>query len=214
MSRGGDRSHRLPIVGQPGPPAPERRDARENRARILAAARKLLRAQPIGEICMDQLAKEAGVGKGTVYRRFENRAALVEALLGQDATDLQNEVLSGFGLAPSAAWLVRLERFLAALMAFVLANAPLLSEAQAWSSGGPSRYDHPAHAWQRETVVRYLEHAMRAGELAPVDPWVSAEAILAAFDADRIQWFLSRGYSPAQLERDVQKLARRIIGIS
>lgn len=212
MSRGGDRNRRLPILGQSGPPAPERRDARENRERILAAARSLLRAQPIGDICMDQLAKEAGVGKGTLYRRFENRAALVEALLGEDATVLQDKVLSGFGLSASTAWLVRLDRFLEALMSFVLANASLLSEAQAWHAGGPARYDHPAHAWQRETIVRYLEHAIGAGEMAPVDPWVSAEAILAAFDADRLQWFLARGYSAEQIQAEMQKLAQRIIG--
>ena len=53
---------KLPVVGQPQP-VHERRDAARNRAKILATARELLDERPIGEICMDELARRAGRGQ-------------------------------------------------------------------------------------------------------------------------------------------------------
>ncbi|MFC8519414.1 TetR/AcrR family transcriptional regulator [Streptomyces sp. NPDC057257] len=55
-----------------------RSDARENRARILAAAREALTAD--GSTSMNQIAQRAGVGAGTLYRNFPTREALVLAV--------------------------------------------------------------------------------------------------------------------------------------
>ena len=55
-----------------------RSDARENRARILAAAREALAAD--GSTSMNQIAQRAGVGAGTLYRNFPTREALVLAV--------------------------------------------------------------------------------------------------------------------------------------
>ncbi|MCO8271630.1 TetR/AcrR family transcriptional regulator [Actinoplanes sp. TRM 88003] len=52
-----------------------RSDARENRARILAAARAAFLED--GETSMNQIAQRAGVGPGTLYRNYPNREALV-----------------------------------------------------------------------------------------------------------------------------------------
>ncbi|MEO0421385.1 MAG: helix-turn-helix domain-containing protein [Pseudomonadota bacterium] len=60
---------------------PERADAAENRHAILRAAQDLLRERPLQEITMTDLASAAGVGQGTLYRRFENKAMLAKALL-------------------------------------------------------------------------------------------------------------------------------------
>jgi AcrR family transcriptional regulator len=59
---------------------PLRRDAERNRLLILTAARTVF-AQRGLEASLDEIAKEAGLGVGTVYRRFPNREALVDALL-------------------------------------------------------------------------------------------------------------------------------------
>lgn len=55
-----------------------RSDARENRARILAAAREALTLD--GSTSMNQIAQSAGVGAGTLYRNFPTREALVLAV--------------------------------------------------------------------------------------------------------------------------------------
>ena len=51
----------------------ERIDAARNREAILEAAQRLLSAQGTESITMDKLACEAGVGKGTLFRRFGDR---------------------------------------------------------------------------------------------------------------------------------------------
>src|SRR3981081_516444 len=59
----------------------ERIAAARNRAAIIEAAERMLRDQGAEAITMDRLACEAGVGKGTLFRRFGDRASLFLALL-------------------------------------------------------------------------------------------------------------------------------------
>jgi AcrR family transcriptional regulator len=62
--------------------APRRADARRNRERILAAAKTIFAEQGIGAQ-MDDVARAAGVGVGTVYRHFPTKDALMERLVAQ-----------------------------------------------------------------------------------------------------------------------------------
>jgi AcrR family transcriptional regulator len=57
-----------------------RRDARRNYERILDAAR-LAFGESGAEACMEEIAARAGVGVGTVYRRFASKDALIDELL-------------------------------------------------------------------------------------------------------------------------------------
>jgi len=63
-----------------GPGRPLRRDAERNRERILRAARDLFVEQGLS-VGVDEIARRAGVGMGTLYRRFPNKDALVEETL-------------------------------------------------------------------------------------------------------------------------------------
>src|SRR3712207_9477395 len=58
----------LPVVG--APVVRERADAARNRLRVLAAAERLFAERGVGGVTMDDVAAAAGVGKGTLYRRF------------------------------------------------------------------------------------------------------------------------------------------------
>lgn len=58
---------------------PLRRDAERNRQRILIAAREVFRERGL-EVSMDEIARHAGVGVGTVYRRFPDKEQLINAL--------------------------------------------------------------------------------------------------------------------------------------
>ena len=84
MSRGlsshhDDRSTTAPSPRWPGP-APLRADARRNRERILKAARAVFADQGI-DAQIDDVAKRAKVGVGTVYRHFPTKEALLDAIV-------------------------------------------------------------------------------------------------------------------------------------
>ncbi|MHA7283184.1 TetR/AcrR family transcriptional regulator [Arthrobacter sp. TMS2-4] len=75
------------------PPAlrPLRRDARQNREVVLAAARRMFAAHGV-DCSFEDIARDAGVGVGTVYRRFPDRRTLIEAILEQRVTDVDATV--------------------------------------------------------------------------------------------------------------------------
>jgi AcrR family transcriptional regulator len=60
--------------------APLRADAERNRQRLLVAAKELFATRGL-HVTLDDIARHAGVGTGTAYRRFPNKDALIEALM-------------------------------------------------------------------------------------------------------------------------------------
>ncbi|MBS1679171.1 MAG: TetR/AcrR family transcriptional regulator [Actinobacteria bacterium] len=66
---------------------PLRRDAEENRRRLLAAAAEVF-AEAGLDATLDEVAARAGVGVGTAYRRFANKEELLEALFRERVADL------------------------------------------------------------------------------------------------------------------------------
>jgi AcrR family transcriptional regulator len=94
----------------------ERSDAARNRRRVLEVAERLF-AERGDAVTMDEIAREAGVGTGTVYRRFGDRAGLAQALLDTRERELQAEILRGPApLGPGAPARERLHAFLHALV--------------------------------------------------------------------------------------------------
>ena len=84
-----------PLLPLPGDTAPERRDAARNREALLVAAEALIEHCGIEGVTMDAVAARAGVGKGTVFRRFGSREGLMAALLNFSETEWQASVISG-----------------------------------------------------------------------------------------------------------------------
>jgi AcrR family transcriptional regulator len=76
----------MPRQGQ-GQPRRPRVDAERNRARLLDAARAAF-ASARGPVTLEQIARDSGVGIGTLYRHFPTREALVEALYRQELAEL------------------------------------------------------------------------------------------------------------------------------
>src|SRR5688500_13766774 len=65
----------------PALPCDERADAARNRAKVLEAAGDLFRERGVENVSMDDIAAAAGVGKGTLFRRFGDRPGLVRTLV-------------------------------------------------------------------------------------------------------------------------------------
>ena len=85
MASSATQSIRQPGRAEPGRPL--RRDAARNRERILAAAAELFTERGL-QVTLDEVAHRAGVGVGTVYRRFPDKEALTDALFEERLTAL------------------------------------------------------------------------------------------------------------------------------
>ncbi|MGW7519795.1 TetR/AcrR family transcriptional regulator [Streptomyces sp. NPDC054796] len=104
-----------------GKPRAERADAVRNREHLLRAAREMLAEQGVDKVTMDGLAERAGLGKGTVFRRFGTRAGIFRALLDADERRFQEQVMSGPPpLGPGAEPAERLIAYGRARIAFLL----------------------------------------------------------------------------------------------
>ncbi|HEX6448246.1 MAG TPA: TetR/AcrR family transcriptional regulator [Trebonia sp.] len=91
-----------------------RADAERNRARLLDAARAAFASQDNGRepVTLEQIARDADVGIGTLYRHFPTREALVEALYRKELDDLcasAGDLLAAY--APEVALRAWMDRF-------------------------------------------------------------------------------------------------------
>jgi polyketide synthase 12 len=109
-----------------GAPRAERADAARNRQHLLATARRMLAEQGLDALTMDALAEQAGLGKGTVFRRFGTRAGIFAALLDDDERAFQQQVLAGPPpLGPGAAPLDRLIAYGRARTGFLIEHCDI-----------------------------------------------------------------------------------------
>ncbi|MDQ3095463.1 MAG: TetR/AcrR family transcriptional regulator, partial [Actinomycetota bacterium] len=114
----------------------ERADAARNRLRVLAAAERLFAARGVAGVTMDDVAAEAGLGKGTLYRRFGDKGGLAVALLDQRERELQQHILDGPSpLGPGAAPEARLAAFVEAYLDLVATQLDLVLLSQTSTPG-------------------------------------------------------------------------------
>lgn len=123
----------LPVLGQP---RRERADAARNRRRVLEAASALMAERGPEAVAMDDVADLAGVGKGTLYRRFGDRQGLLLALLDDAERDLQDRVLTDPPpLGPGAPPGPRLRAFLHALIKLLEQRGEIIRASEASAPG-------------------------------------------------------------------------------
>jgi AcrR family transcriptional regulator len=192
----------LPVFGQV---AQERGDAARNRALLLDAARKLIGERGPDAVTMDDIAAAAGVGKGTLFRRFGSRAGLMIVLLDEDERCLQEAMLFGPPpLGPDAAPMERLIAYGRERQKFVWAHRALLRHA---ARDPQTRYAAPVMV--QNTHVRVLLRA--AGTTGDID--AQADALLALLAADYVEHQVTdRGRTREQLADALESLARKLCG--
>jgi AcrR family transcriptional regulator len=138
----------------PAPAERERADARRNRERILCATARLIDRVGIDCMSMDDVAAEAGVGKGTLYRRFGDRSSLLRALISEPEQAFQDELIRGAPpLGPGAPPAERLHAFGDGVLRFLDGHAVYIQAGELL--GGGKRYAHPVYAFY-VTHVSYL----------------------------------------------------------
>jgi AcrR family transcriptional regulator len=187
-----------PVIWGAPPPA-ERADAARNRLHLLTTARQMLAEQGPDRLTMDGLAERAGLGKGTVFRRFGTRAGIFQALLDDDERAFQQRVLSGPPpLGPGATPLERLIAYGRARAGFLVGRRAIARAALDGSQARPAG---------RRTPMTQLHLRVLLGQLSlgGVDLDMLAVQLAAALDGPVLLYL-----SSDELTDTVDELEQRI----
>jgi len=189
----------LPVLGVP---VRERADAARNRIRVLEAAEKLFAERGVDAVTMDDVAGAAGVGKGTLYRRFGDKGGLAMALLDQRERELQEQILTGPPpLGPGADPADRLGAFIEAYLALLDRQLDLVLLSETATTG--ARFRTGAHTLWRQ----HCRHLLEAG--GADDAEIAADVLLAALAAEQVRhWRRDREISSATLATSLVRLVR------
>lgn len=193
--------HLLPLVDAP---TPERRDAARNREALLRAAQELVERCSADAVTMDAVAAAAGVGKGTVFRRFHSREGLMAALLDHSETEWQAAVMSGPPpLGPGAEPWERLMAFGRSRLETTLLHADLIRQAGQAGTRSFAAYSFAA------MHVRYLLAQLGVTGDLPL----LATALMAPLEAPVLdQQVRIEGLDVDRVHAGWVDLARRIVG--
>ncbi|BCW80617.1 TetR/AcrR family transcriptional regulator [Arthrobacter sp. NicSoilC5] len=186
--------------------AAERSDAARNRERLLLAARELIEQGGAAALTMDRLAEQAGVGKGTVFRRFGSRAGLMLTLLNDSEAAFQARFLFGPPpLGPGAPPLDRLIAFGTERIAYVVEYGDLVLAAGNASRG---KFEVPAAAlWDR-----HVEMLLREGGMDSPEPWLMAGSLNATLDPERLLHLIREdGVTRERLATSWRDLVTRVV---
>ncbi|MEV0250196.1 helix-turn-helix domain-containing protein [Nocardia sp. NPDC050712] len=191
------------LLAAPGDTAPaERADAARNRGKILAAAAELFASRDPRTVTMDDIAKAAGVGRGTLYRRFPNVAAVALPLLDEHERVIQEQLLRGAPpLGPGAPPAERLAAFYAAMVALLDGHAHLVLGAEI----GRARFDTGAYQFWRVHVRALL------GEAAVPEADSLVEPLLAPLAAEVYLNQRERGIGNAEIVAALGRLAHALL---
>jgi AcrR family transcriptional regulator len=183
-------------------PRSERADAARNRARVLEAAAALFEERDGREVTMEEIARAAGVGKGTLYRRYPDVPSIAVALLDEHERALQERLLRGRPpLGPGAPPAERLAAFYRAMVELLERHGHLALAAET----GERRYRTGAYqAWSLH-VRALLADAGMDGHPALVD------ALLAPLAPDVFAHQRAGGLSARRIARDLGLLARKAL---
>lgn len=182
----------------------ERADAARNRARVLSAAERLFATRDPHTVTMDDIAKAAGVGRATLYRRYPDPGAVAVALLDEHERALQQKMIFGEApLGPGAPPADRLAAFYAAMVDLLDRHLHLHLGAEV----GGSRLATGAYGFWRTHVRTLVEEAGRG------DPDVLADILMAPLAPEVYRHQRDElGRTPGQVAAALELVARRVLG--
>jgi len=182
----------------------ERADAARNRQRVLAAAERLLERSTPEQVTMEQIARAAGVGKGTLYRRYPSLEAIAVALLDEHERALQERLLRGPPpLGPGAPPDQRLAAFYEAMVDLLERHGHLALAAET----GVRRFGTGAYGFWRAHVAALVRVAGVGLETEAL-----ADSLLAPLAPELYRYQReTRGLSQAEVARGLDLLATRVL---
>ncbi|NLU82019.1 TetR/AcrR family transcriptional regulator [Rhodococcus sp. HNM0569] len=193
------------LLPQIGATPPERGDAARNRALLLDAAAHLVAELGADAVTMDAVACRAGVGKGTVFRRFGSRAGLMRSLLDHSEREIQHGFIFGPPpLGPGAPPCERLLAYGRARFGQIGVEGEILRASERVAD---DRFGAPARAVALTHITALLRECGVDSDAA-----LLAEALYAPLDASLVMHQTrERGIALERLEAAWCELVRRVV---
>jgi AcrR family transcriptional regulator len=172
-----------------------RTDAQQNRERILEVAQKVF-TRSGANASLDDIAREAGVGAGTLYRHFPTRDALIEAVYRTEVEKLaaaEKKFSETMGpIEALRAWMLLFVDYIAAKQIIAPALNTLV--------GGPSKLYEGSRSLVQEAINALVKRAIKSGDIRKdLDPFDLLRALV--------------GVSNVASSPDWQQSARRLVDI-
>lgn len=182
----------------------ERADAARNTARVLEAAARLFAERGAADVSMEEIARAAGVGKATLYRRFPDRASIAVALLDAHERRLQELMIRGEPpLGPGAPPVDRLAAFYGAMADLLEQHGHLVLGTEV----GHDRFVVGAYSFWRAHVLTILREARLD------DPDAMVDLLLAPVAPDvYLHQRRTLGLGARRVRRALDELAHRVLG--
>lgn len=164
----------------PPPPPPTRKpraDAQRNRERILAVAKAAF-SERGAQASFDDIARQAGIGPGTLYRHFPTRDALIEAVYSSEVEKL------AAAQARFAASMAPLEALRAWMLLFIdhVVGKTLIIPAMNTVAGGSARLIEGSRSLIHSAFITAVKRAIDSGDLrADTDPSDFVRALIGVF---------------------------------
>lgn len=172
-----------------------RADAQRNRERILEVAKEAF-SRSGANASLDDIAKQAGVGPGTLYRHFPTRDALIEAVYRTEVEKLAAAERKFAGSMPP------IEALRAWMLLFVdhIATKQIIGPALNTFVGGPSKLYQGSRSQIQGAIDALVKRAVKSGDIRKdLDPFDLLRALI--------------GVSNVASSGDWQQSAKRLVGI-
>lgn len=206
-------------AGLPEPPLlnerTERRDASEHRQHILEVAQHLFAEHGVDVVSMHQIARTAGVGQGTLYRRYKNKNELCMDLLGERHERFVQDLATLLAEKATSPALEKLDSVLTQIITLIEEQSAFLGptpDMHGPRCGKANKFQHFSfqetswHRWFYSLIMELLTEAVQREELVPLDIPYTADAILATFHPIIYRFQrMERGFS---MERILQGIRR------
>jgi AcrR family transcriptional regulator len=187
----------------------ERRDAAESRRRILQEARRLFDEHGVEAVSMHAIAHAAGVGQGTLYRRYTNKGDLCFDLIKESAEEMQAEVELYLQRSTGLPALSRLNGVLERVVVFTEEKLPMMAAIRDAYCGDnrAMQFANPFYRWIHGCIASLYAEAETNGDIAPLDPAFTADALLGVL-SPQVYEFQRRekGLTPEQILSGVRRL--------
>jgi AcrR family transcriptional regulator len=185
----------MPAKRSPSARRKPRADAQRNRERILEVAKEAF-ARSGANTSLDDIAKRAGVGPGTLYRHFPTRDALLEAVYRSEVEKLAAAERKFAGAMPP------IEALRAWMLLFVdyIATKKIIAPALNTLVGDPKKVFEACYAQIHEAIRALVKRAIKSGDIRKdLDPFDLLRALI--------------GVANVATSPDWQQSARRLVDI-